>query len=61
MTRTERLIETNLPNKGFPRTGEAFIREIDFKDFYRIHLAKVLQCLIIEAVPRCARARFKDI
>ena len=25
--------------------------------FYRIHLAKAAQCLIIEAVPRCARVR----
>ena len=45
MSCTERLIETNLPNKGFPRTGEAFIREIDFHDFLESILQKYRSAL----------------
>ena len=42
-----------------PRTAAQVLCSSPFYLFYRIHLAKAVQCLIIEAVPRCARARFR--
>lgn len=42
-----------------PRTAAQVLCSSPFYLFYRIHLAKAAQCLIIEAVPRCARARFR--
>ena len=40
-----------------PRTAAQVMCSSPFYLFYRIHLAKAAQCLIIEAVPRCARVR----
>ena len=40
-----------------PRTAAQVLCSSPFYLFYRIHLAKAAQCLIIEAVPRCARVR----
>ena len=42
-----------------PRTAAQVLCSSPFYLFYRIHLAKAAQCLIIEAVPRCARVRFR--
>ena len=44
-----------------PRTAAQVLCSSPFYLFYRIHLAKAAQCLIIEAVPRCARARFRSV
>ena len=43
-----------------PRTAAQVLCSSPFYLFYRIHLAKAAQCLIIEAVPRCARVLFWD-
>ena len=44
-----------------PRTAAQVLCSSPFYLFYRIHLAKAAQCLIIEAVPRCARVRLRCI
>ena len=48
---------SDMSARGAPRTAAQVLCSSPFYLFYRIHLAKAAQCLIIETVPRCARVR----